>query len=217
MLNFKNIDLNTDIYIKIDNNIFFCDQNYLSYIEKNLNQEKYSSKSNLFFYRWINNPDKFEKSERELIAKHLPKDAIVLELGGFIGTTACLINSIVEDKKSHTVSEINSFFRDYLEKNKLLNLYEFKIIDKIEYLNDTMIYNSIVCDIEGDEYLFILNNQEYIKKYIKLIIVEFHSTYTCKNNKKIGKKAIEDTKSFLNKHFQKVAKKGKTVIYKKYE
>jgi hypothetical protein len=205
--------MNYSEYISIDGNRFILDNEYLFYMNKKV---KYSPKSNRFCYRWINNPKNFELPERKLIRKYMPKEAKVLELGGYIGTTACLINSIIENKNFHTVSEIDPFLRSYLNKNKLLNACQFNIIDQIEYLEESKIYDTIISDIEGDEYLFILNNKKYIQTYIKLMIVEFHSKYYCKNKKTIEKKIKKDCHKFLDTYFQKIETNKNTIVYKKY-
>ena len=128
---------------------------------------------------WIKDPESHEKEESILIKEYIEPDNSVLELGGFIGTTACLINDIIKKKESHVVVEICPKYIKYLTKNKEKNNKKFIIhsskVEKIEELSKYGIkFDALVMDIEGDEYPFIINNIDYIARNIKTIIAEIH-------------------------------------------
>lgn len=214
MLQLEYNSLNNNKYVNIDGNKFVYNNEYILYIE-NIKKQKYTFDSNLFEYRWINYPENFEATERKLIKKYVTSNSTVLELGGNIGATSCLINNMLSDPKSHIVSEINPFFRLYLEQNKIINRCQFTIVEQIDKIKDNSNYNTIVSDIEGDEYKFFLNNISYIKKYVALIIVEFHKRYKCKNNKPINKQLIKKTEDFLYEYFTIIETDSNTRVYKK--
>jgi len=44
-----------------------------------------------------------ERPEQELIAKYLPNDCCVLEMGGESGTTSLIINKILKDPSKHVI------------------------------------------------------------------------------------------------------------------
>jgi hypothetical protein len=201
--------------ITIDDNQFICDNEYLLNVLRFTKNKPYTNRSNLFEYRWINYPDNYEKAERTLIKKYIKPHHLVLELGGNIGTTSCLINKIIDNKSSHVVSEIDQFFRTCLYKHKIINNCQFSIIDRINLLDDSIKYDAVVSDIEGDEYLFLLDNQNYIEKNVELMIIEFHTRYACKNNRHIDKNLIAKTHTFLNKNFQKIDHISNTYVYKR--
>lgn len=201
-------------HISIENNLFIFDDYYKEFVENK--GIIYHNKSKNFYYRWINYPKLFEKSEIELIKKYLPSNAKVLELGGFIGATACLINKLLHEyPELHTVVELDRTIALYLEKNKQLNNCKFNIISgAIDKIPININYDTIIMDIEGDEYSFLLNNQQYIKNHIKCLIIEFHSKYHCKDNKKIPNQLREQTAAFLNKQFLKIDNIGECYVYK---
>ena len=209
-------------YINIDGNQFICDDYYLSNV-LNHTKKPYTKKSKLFEYRWINYPDKFEAIERNFIKQYIHKNDIVLELGGNIGVTSCLINNIVDEahKSKHTVTENCEFILNALLKNKLHNRCQFGIVngslEKITDLQKTYHFNTIVSDIEGDEYQFIINNFDYISKYINTIIIEFHNKYFCKKRENISKTIINECHNLLNTQFSIINKQSSVFVYKKNE
>ena len=71
--------------------------------------------------------DTYELPERQLIRKHLPPRAQVLELGGCIGVVSCLINSLLQSPHSHVVVEANPFLIPFLLGNRDLNSAAFNI------------------------------------------------------------------------------------------
>jgi FkbM family methyltransferase len=70
---------------------------------------------------------KKEIPEQIMIVKHLYPDARVLELGGSIGRSTCVINSILTNKKNHVVVEPNPRERIGLKKNRELNNFSYQI------------------------------------------------------------------------------------------
>jgi hypothetical protein len=207
-------------YIIIDNNKFIYDNYYLNNILSLTKGKKYSHNSNIFEYRWINYPESFEKPERDLIKKYCQNTSIVLELGGNIGVTSCLINKITDFKTEHTVTENVDILVQILERHKLLNKAEFQIIpynlNNIQSLNHTQkfYYNTLISDIEGDEYQFIIDNFEYISKHIKLMIIEFHQQYFCKNNGKIDRSLIHHCHDLLQSRFNTIEKIHNVIVYR---
>ena len=144
-----------------------------------------------FETRWIMRPKRHEWQEATLIKEYVKPSNSVLELGGFIGTTSCLINDIIKNKKNHVVIEICPKYTKYLTINKEKNNKEFTIhsskVEKIEELDKYGIkFDTLVMDIEGDEYDFISNNIDYISKNIKTIIAEFHPRHQPKAPKQGG-------------------------------
>jgi FkbM family methyltransferase len=71
--------------------------------------------------------DTYELPERQLVRKHLPREARVLELGGCIGVVSCLINSLLQSSRSHVVVEANPFLIPFLSGNRDLNSATFSI------------------------------------------------------------------------------------------
>ena len=53
----------------------------------------------------IKNRHNIERPEQELIAKFLPNDCCVLEMGGESGTTSLIINKILKDPTNHVLVE----------------------------------------------------------------------------------------------------------------
>lgn len=209
-------------FVNIKGNKFVLDYKYLDWHRKNLG--KYSPKSRLFCFRWINFPDRFERQEHALVEKYLSKESNVLELGGFIGTLSCSINKKLKNPENHVVSEIHPFYRQYLRKNRDINECKFKIckrVDKIESLNVNYFFDTIICDIEGDEFQFILNNFEYISDNVNLIIVECHKKYYSlpkqpeKSNKSVPSELVTKFFKAINHKFKKIDAFDNTLVYKR--
>lgn len=68
-----------------------------------------------------------ELDERQLIAKWLPSTHPVIELGGGLGVTACLTNSLLQDPTHHCVVEANPSMIDVLSRNRDWNKHKFEI------------------------------------------------------------------------------------------
>jgi FkbM family methyltransferase len=71
--------------------------------------------------------DTYELPERELIRKHLPPEARVLELGGCIGVVSCLINRLLSEPDAHVVVEANPLLIPFLERNRDINRARFSV------------------------------------------------------------------------------------------
>lgn len=205
-------------HIIIDNNKFIYDKYYLDSISPLVKGQKYSEHSNIFEYRWINYPESFEKPERDLIKKYCNNSSIVLELGGNIGVTSCLINRITDFKTEHTVTENMNILVKILERHKLLNEAQFQIIPynliNIKSLNHSSFnYNTLISDIEGDEYQFIIDNFQYISTHIKLIIIEFHQQYFCRQGGRIDASLIKHCQHLLQSRFNIIDKINNVFVY----
>jgi len=137
-----------------------------------------------------------ERPEQELIAKYLPYDCCVLELGGESGTTSLLINKIIKDPSKHVIIEPSS--NSIPKLYKTANIYDakYKIVhgfiglnrdihkklwpecevskmydlDSINKLVNSK-FDVLVVDCEGAFYN-ILNEFPDILDNIKLIIIE---------------------------------------------
>jgi FkbM family methyltransferase len=80
---------------------------------------------------WLRLKDNtYEKEEIFSILKYLKKNMKVLELGGSIGVTSVLINSILTNKEFHIVCEPNTSLIPNLKLNRELNNSKFKIINQ---------------------------------------------------------------------------------------
>jgi len=137
-----------------------------------------------------------ERPDQELIAKYLPYDCCVLELGGESGTTSLLINKIIKNPFNHVIIEpsSNSIPKLYktaniynakykvvhgfigLDRNihkklwpecEVSNMYDLATINKL--VNSK--FDVLVVDCEGAFYN-ILNEFPDILDNIKLIIIE---------------------------------------------
>lgn len=89
------------------------------------------------YFKYINKPvwirlldNSYEKQEIIAIKKYVKSGMKVLELGGSLGITSVLINSILEDRKNHFVCEANPNLLDNLKFNRKLNNSQFEIINK---------------------------------------------------------------------------------------
>ena len=137
-----------------------------------------------------------ERPEQELIAKYLPHDCSVLELGGESGTTSLIINKIIKDPNKHVIIEPsqNSIYKlkhtaelydtKYkiihgflgVKREKHIELWNECAISKMYNLKEiydlyNIIFDTLVIDCEGAFYN-ILNELPEILNNIKLIIIE---------------------------------------------
>jgi FkbM family methyltransferase len=71
--------------------------------------------------------DAYERAERRLIARHLPRDRAVLELGACLGVLACIVNRRLEDPSQHVVVEANPELIPVIRRNRELNAASFAI------------------------------------------------------------------------------------------
>jgi len=155
-----------------------------------------------------------ERPEQELIAKYLPNDCCVLELGGESGTTSLLINKIIKDPSKHVIIEpssnsipklintakiyntqykiIHGFIGLNREEHKKLwpeceisNMYNLDEINKLVDKN----FDVLVIDCEGAFYNILKEFPEILNN-IKLIIIENDGPE--KNIKFIRDKIVEN-------------------------
>lgn len=137
-----------------------------------------------------------ERPEQELIAKYLPYDCCVLELGGESGTTSLLINKIIKDPSKHVIIEPSSNSIPKLNKTAEIYNTQYKIVygfiglnreehkklwpeceiskmydlDTINKLIDKE-FDVLVIDCEGAFYNILKEFSEILNN-IKLIILE---------------------------------------------
>jgi FkbM family methyltransferase len=71
---------------------------------------------------------RYERTERELLARHLSTRLPVVELGGGMGLVACIVNSRLEDPDRHIVVEANSKMLPLIERNRTLNGSRFEVV-----------------------------------------------------------------------------------------
>jgi hypothetical protein len=214
--------METERFIEIRGNKFILDDEYLEWHRKNLYE--YTPKSNTFCFRWINRPHKFEIEEHTLVEKHLRRDSNVIDLGGFIGTLSCAINKSLKNPNNHVVTEIHPFYTKYLQKNRDINNCKFEIlnrVDKLEELNVDYFFDTIIADIEGDEFRFIIDNFDYISTHVELIIVEVHKRYCAlpsqpeKSNKTVPINLRRQCLATLDTKFKKVDFFKNTLVYRR--
>jgi FkbM family methyltransferase len=71
----------------------------------------------------------YEYSERRLIGRWLPRDAVVLELGGGFGVVSGVINRRLANPKAHVVLEANPVAAAILRRNRARNGCGFEIVE----------------------------------------------------------------------------------------
>jgi hypothetical protein len=208
--------------IEIRGNKFILDDDYLEWHSQQ--SYHYSQNSNEFCFRWVNNPGQFEIEEHTLFNKYANENSNVLDLGGFIGTLSCSINKTLKNPKNHIVTEIHPFYRKYLKKNRDINNCKFKVLEKINKIEEVDVdycFDTIVSDIEGDEFKFILDNFDYISEHVSLLIVEFHDRYYAlpnqpeKNRQLVPQDLKHNCLEILKTKYNLVDSMGSTSVYKR--
>ena len=71
---------------------------------------------------------RYEGAERYAIAKFLPRDQPVIELGAGVGVVACLIDRLLVCRSQHWVIEANPTLLPVLEATRQANHAEFRIV-----------------------------------------------------------------------------------------
>lgn len=69
----------------------------------------------------------YENQEKVLIKRNLNSQTDVIELGGCLGATACVIDDLLDEETTHLVYEPNTELKPILERNKELNQANFEI------------------------------------------------------------------------------------------
>ena len=147
-----------------------------------------------FWWRPVNKPQAFEKEERLLLKQHIRLKDTVLELGGFVGVTACLINKLIDPdvRHQHVVFEVDPLYAGMLANNGFLNHCDFRVVcgqiveptartlecfhtPKTHDVTTLGVFNTLVMDIEGAEYDFIDQNPAFFPGLHKMFI-EWHKT-----------------------------------------
>ena len=118
----------------------------------NFNVNKHSHKFTLFYinYKYYKNKPfwlrvldgSYEKQEIKAIKKYLKPNMKVLEVGGSLGITSVIANSILKNSDKHFVLEANPKLIENLKFNKSQNKSKFTIINKpISSLEKEVIFN----------------------------------------------------------------------------
>lgn len=71
--------------------------------------------------------DRYERAERELVARHVPTDLPVIELGGGIGVISSILNRRLADPTRHVLLEANPALIPLIERNRGLNDGRFEV------------------------------------------------------------------------------------------
>lgn len=71
--------------------------------------------------------DTHEREERQLVERHLPRDATVLELGACLGVVSVILNRLLTDPTRHIALEPNPEVIPILTRNRDRNGAKFKI------------------------------------------------------------------------------------------
>lgn len=71
--------------------------------------------------------DTHEKDERDLVRKHVPADARVLELGACLGVVSCVINRLLHTPAQHVAVEANPALAGILNENRTRNRCAFAV------------------------------------------------------------------------------------------
>ena len=156
-----------------------------------------------------------ERPEQELIAKYLPTQCNVLELGGESGTTSLIINNILDDdyKKKHIIidPEKNAIIKLEYTKNKYSANFQiihgflgknremhekmwngcknnkmFQLTEIEAMINDT--FDVLVIDCEGAFYNIVNEIPEILDK-ASLIIIEMDGD--CENVESLRNKILK--------------------------
>lgn len=182
----RSLLLKTSLIKEIDGFRFFFDEIYCGLCKEGDLTGLYNQA--------INDLRRYESDEIFLIKKHLNPTASVLELGGRLGITSCIVNRILFDSKKHIVLEIESRWKKYLETNRKLNNCSFDI--RIGQITNTVQnfdvlpmwrvpqtvdpklfkFDTLISDIEGAEYSLFEQNSWMFNK-LKMVIIELHPPY----------------------------------------
>ena len=82
---------------------------------------------------------RYERTERELLRRHLPAGSPVVELGGGMGLVACIVNRRLQHPDQHVVVEANPQMLPLIERNRGLNSSRFELVHAaIGYDGDRM-------------------------------------------------------------------------------
>jgi FkbM family methyltransferase len=71
---------------------------------------------------------RYERTERELLRRHLVPSMPVIELGGGIGAVACIVNNRLENRRSHIVVEANRLMLPLISTNRDANGAQFELV-----------------------------------------------------------------------------------------
>ena len=83
----------------------------------------------------------YERPERILVRRHVPRDAAVLELGAAVGVVSCLLNGRLEVPSDHVAVEPNPLLLVSLRANRAHNGCGFQIVHGLVAEGTTVPFN----------------------------------------------------------------------------
>lgn len=160
--------------------------------EKNFNCNRYGFKFTIFYenYKYYNNKpfwlrifdNTYEKQEIIAIKKYVKPDMKILEVGGSLGITSVIANSILEIPQKHIVLEANPNLIENLTFNKSQNNSKFTIVNApVSFSEKYITFNFNNISLGGS-----INNK--LHKYEELK----HGKYNNLKTKTLTPKIIEE-------------------------
>lgn len=161
-------------------------------------EEHQGKGENSFWMAPMTRPKAFEREERDLVKRHLNGNETVLELGGFVGVVACVINSLLREPERHVVVEVLDKYAELLRRNRNGNCAKFHVVsgqlvetsgrmwrDWYDRPKDVTIaeleskfslhFDTLVMDIEGAEFDLIDQYPEFFENpSLSKVMVEWH-------------------------------------------
>lgn len=126
----------------------------------------------------INSRYNIERPEQELIAKYLPSQCNVLEIGGESGTTSLIINSILQGnyKRNHIIVEPDNNSIPKLERVKNLYSSDFQIVHG--FIGKTRSIHEEIWDGCKDKKMYSLNEiQSLINDKFDVLVVDCEGAF----------------------------------------
>jgi FkbM family methyltransferase len=74
--------------------------------------------------------DGYERSERDILKRHLDRSAAVIELGGAVGVVACVTNKLLQCPDRHVVVEANPDLIEVLQDSRERNGCGFTVLNR---------------------------------------------------------------------------------------
>ncbi len=115
---------------------------------------------------------RYERTERELLRRHLNPSLPVVELGGGMGVVSCLVNARLENPRHHVVVEANPRMLPLIRSNRELNGAQFELLhgaiaygaERVSLKADDDLLSSQVADL-GAEHVPTLTLQSVIERF----------------------------------------------------
>jgi FkbM family methyltransferase len=99
---------------------------------------------------------RYEGLERYAVARFLPRQLPVIELGGGLGVVACLIDRLLRDRRQHWVVEANPALIPTLERTRAANLAGFHLV------HGALAYESETVNVSAAEHALTRNTNRAI-------------------------------------------------------